>query len=326
VILVEGACPSEQVEIEIVKDNPRFLRARVHRIVKKGPARVEPRCEYFGVCGGCTLQHVSAEEQLASKQDAVKETIARIGGARPDFDPAWSGAPYGYRTRARFAIDAPAIGYRKRESREVVDVERCPILAPGAQKALDDLRSAEPDDGSREIEVVAPQPSDEFGPLSTLPGVFAQANAEGNRAMVAYVKELAAGAGRVLELYAGSGNFTRVLGPDVHAIEASTPATELAKRVGLNIENAPVEEALARVKARFDLVVLDPPRTGAEPAVLEHLLRLSAPRMVYVSCDPATFARDVKRLGAAYRLDRARVFDLYPQTAHVEVIGHLKDL
>ena len=75
----------------------------------------------------------------------------------------------------------------------------------------------------------------------------------------------------------------------------------------------------------FDLVVLDPPRTGTTPRIIEAIARFAPRRVVYVSCDPATFARDVRTFGErGIRLDQVRVFDLYPETAHVELIATLR--
>lgn len=337
VIFVQGACPEEQVRVEVVKDNKTFLRARVIEVIAAGASRVSPRCEHFGVCGGCTLQHVSAEAQRASKEAVVFETVARIGGIAepPKKDPTWSGAPYAYRSRARVAVTREAIGYRKLDSREVVDVETCPILTPAVQAELTALRrrgsepgdpqakrAASPASGAGSADLLRAYPGEaELGGAG--PGVFAQSNDEGNEAMVSHVRALAEGATKVLELYAGSGNFTRVLPGNVHAIESNAAATKLAQKRGLDIETADVERALRTAQPVYDLIVLDPPRTGATAKVLEQILRLRAARIIYVSCDPATFSRDVRTLSAAYRLDRLRAFDLYPQTSHVEVIGLL---
>jgi 23S rRNA (uracil1939-C5)-methyltransferase len=328
VVFIEGACPSEQVLVEIVKDNSRFLRARVVEVLEPSPARVSPPCPYYGVCGGCSLQHVSASEQLASKEAAVLETVSRIGGHRVALEPSWSGAEYGYRTRARIAVDryyprdpvaspkakrreevagSLSIGYRKKDSREIVDVERCAVLTESLNAELAQLRRSKPKFGEHE--------------LGAAKGIFSQSNDAGNEAMVAHIADLSQGSVRVLELYAGSGNFTRILPKDTRAVEQSAAAVRAAKERGIAIVEASVEEWIAREKPGYDLIVLDPPRIGASAEVIEHLLRLHPARIIYASCDPATFSRDAKKLGAAYRLDRLRVFDLYPQTAHVEIVG-----
>lgn len=187
---------------------------------------------------------------------------------------------------------------------------------------------------------------DERGPMLLAPSVFAQSNAAGNRAMVdeveAQVIELSRapdGTRRsltsIVELYSGSGNFTRrlaFLADRVRAFESSTEATALARRAvpeSVELGAASAEDALGRLVASrtaVDVLVVDPPRIGLSAEVIDGIVALEPRAIVYVSCDPATFARDVGRIQAKspLALDHLRVFDLYPHTAHVEVIGRLR--
>lgn len=160
------------------------------------------------------------------------------------------------------------------------------------------------------------------------PWDFAQASAAGNAALI----ELARGAlgkiadpaslGRqpkLLELYAGAGNLTRAFRADGWDVTASdvVPQAEPGFLIGA------ADEVLSRVIGPFDAIVLDPPRTGALDA-MTGILRHAPNTIVYVSCDPATLARDAGRLvEAGYRAERAWPIDLMPQTAHVEVVLRL---
>lgn len=288
-------------------------------------------------------------------------------------DPLWGGVEFGYRTRARLAVGkAGRLGYRRGSSHEVVPVEACPVLSPPldhARAALTQVLSRKPPAIREQVELTlvgnetralvqlprALQPyaaelvaagveladrapaldaADGLGPLTLTPEVFAQANHAGNRALVHAVRDWAGpGPLSILELYSGSGNFTRALLPVASrllALEADRRAAGLAKAhlTGpLEVRGKAVEVELARLSGgaeRFDLVVLDPPRTGLSGPAKEGLLALAAPRLLYVSCDPATFARDVGALATGgYRLTRLQAFDLYPQTGHLEVLGAL---
>jgi len=155
---------------------------------------------------------------------------------------------------------------------------------------------------------------------------FAQASTDGNRALIELVDQASRPRDRlrVLELHAGSGNLTRVLADgaaEVVAVDRSIPdpfplAGVRARRGDAAAETA----ALAAAGERFDLAVLDPPRTGDLTAV-RALAELGPGRIVYVSCDPATLARDADVLVAAgYRPQRAWPVDLMPQTAHLEIV------
>jgi 23S rRNA (uracil1939-C5)-methyltransferase len=157
-------------------------------------------------------------------------------------------------------------------------------------------------------------------------GDFAQASEAGNRALLEAVIEYAAKPQRVLELFAGQGNLTRALAPiagEVVAVERrGGPRWRHPSVAWRRGEAAAVVAELAEAGEKFDLVVLDPPRRGAVD-VIEPLLALRPDRIVYVSCDPATLARDVDALAAAYRPMRGRPLDLMPQTSQVEVVIEL---
>ncbi len=340
VVFVEGAAPSEEVRVEITRDNPRFLRAAVVEVLTPSAERVPPRCRHFAVeCGGCTLQHVTHASQVASKQAALLETLRRIGHldtAHLRIDTPWSGSPYGYRTRARFSVRDGKAGYQRRRSHEVFAATECPILAPPLEALLlggtrsagdvsvatDGVRALE---GAEVVEVASP-----FGPILVEPAVFGQANEAGNLAMLAHVDVLLSEEGRlasVLELYGGSGNFTRVLARHadrVTMVEATPRAVALARRILPEVElvEAAAEDA---PDGPFDLVLSDPPRAGMSAPALSRAAGAAGRALIYVSCDPATFARDAARLAErSLALDAIRLFDLYPQTAHCEVIGRFR--
>jgi 23S rRNA (uracil1939-C5)-methyltransferase len=152
---------------------------------------------------------------------------------------------------------------------------------------------------------------------------FAQASEAGNRALIDEVVAAVAPAPgmRVLELFAGSGNFTRPLLAAGAAVLASDVVAPFEKgsaewRIGR------AEDVVRRLAGeRFDAVLLDPPRTGAKDAV-SALSAIPAPRVIYVACDAATLARDLEILdGAGWSPRRARVLDLMPQTAHLEIVA-----
>jgi 23S rRNA (uracil1939-C5)-methyltransferase len=165
--------------------------------------------------------------------------------------------------------------------------------------------------------VIALEPGMRGGPWE-----FAQASAAGNAALVAVARAaLGPGPGRLLELYAGAGNFTRVFadaGWDVVPSDAARPASPPR-----GFELGPADAVLTRLGGPFDAIVLDPPRTGAKEATAG--IARHAPRtVIYISCDSATLARDAARLcDAGYRAERAWPIDVMPQTAHVEVVLRL---
>ena len=364
IVFVEGAVPEERVRAEVYEERPRFLRARVVEVLEPGPHRVEPPCPHFGRCGGCSLQHFEPEAQSAAKVEAAREAVRRLArGATDDavVDPAWSGPAYAYRARARLLVEGGRLGYRARRTHRLVEVERCPILVPALEASLPRLAAALPDDARGElpimaagdrvtawgegfagfepdaVELVPPgrglETTDAAGRAFAGPATFAQANPSGNDAMLETVGRWLPPSALALELYSGSGNFTRVLertSARVVAAEADADAVRLADRVRgaatslWRLDARRALERAARDALAPDLVLVDPPRAGLDRGVPDRLARLGPATIVYVSCDPGTFARDLARLGPrGYRVERLRFFDLYPQTPHVEVIGRL---
>jgi len=289
---------------------------------------------------------VSLEAQRAAKQaivaHALKAEVAPIETPGPAL---------GYRRRARLHLAGGRVGYRALRSHDVVDVPACPLFVPALGAALETLRPALATRtgeaqllvGDRGAPAIA-APGAKLGsvwvdlgdgegrPFRARADTFVQANEHANARLRALVSGALEGANRVLELFSGSGNFTRDLlaaGKDVVAIEASREAGELARENLAGLPGRlrsvahPVERALPFESGRFDAILVDPPRAGLDPKVPAQLTRLSE-RLVYVSCDPVTLGRDVQRLRAlGWTLERATPIDAWPQTFHVETVAVL---
>jgi 23S rRNA (uracil1939-C5)-methyltransferase len=162
---------------------------------------------------------------------------------------------------------------------------------------------------------------------------FLQVNREAAVLLEAHVAALAGDVAglRIVDAYCGVGfharRFARA-GATVVGIELDPQAVEEASRAapeGARFVEGPVEE-LIRAELPADLVVLNPPRAGVHAEVAGALGESPAPRVIYISCNPATLARDLKRMAGAYRLESVRAFDLFPQTAHVETVALLTRL
>lgn len=362
VTFVPRSAPGDRVRVRLVQETSSFARGELVEILTPSPSRVVSPCEYFVAgCGGCQWQHVDRAAQLAAKQALVASALRNLPGLAIEGvqDPA---PPYGWRRRARFHVAGGTLGLYAYGSRDVIAVGRCPQLEPPLDAALRVVASASPPDGEVAlvlghggkivvgverawrgaarlvgragiVGVIAGDAHHGETLLEIEPGLwggpwdFAQASATGNAALVATVRSaLGAGRGterRLLELHAGSGNFTRALvadGWDVLASDVAVPARPVA---GARFQLGAAERVLASAAGPFDAIVLDPPRTGARDAmagIADH----AAPVVVYVSCDPATLARDAARLvQRGYRADRAWPLDLMPQTSHVEVVLRL---
>ncbi|MHB0852447.1 23S rRNA (uracil(1939)-C(5))-methyltransferase RlmD [Stutzerimonas nitrititolerans] len=395
---IEGALAGEQVEARVLAARSQVVEARVERVLAGNAQRRAEPCPHARVCGGCTLQHLSAEDQLALKQRSLAEQLSRVAGVEPEQWAAPLTSPeFGYRRRARLAVrwDNKArrldVGFRASASQNIVSIEQCPVLVRPLQlllpallavlKALDKpqaighvelfsgtaeavlVRHTAPlsdfdrqrlvafaDEAGVQLWLQGEGPAAPLRPAQALgyrlaqwdlqlewrPGDFVQVNEPVNEAMVAQALDWLAPVqhARVLDLFCGLGNFALPLaraGAQVTGVEGVEEMVERARTNAVHngLENAhfyradlskPLAEAGWACEG-FHAVLLDPPRDGAWE-VVRQMATLGAERIVYVSCNPATLARDAAELvRQGYRLKRAGMLDMFPQTAHVEAMA-----
>lgn len=342
VVFCAFGAPGDALFVRPVEEHRSWIRAEIVRVVERSGERVEPRCRHFGTCGGCEWQHVSYAAQLRAKREIVEGALRRLGVAVEGPVPASS--EYGTRRRVRMHARGGRPGFFARGRQRVIAVSECPVMEP---RLWETIRAARPrEDGELSglagpsgvhlsgagVEVgAAPDLASAGDGRFVVPAtVFAQASAEGDRALGACVLEWAESRGRgVLELFAGAGNFTRLLVRAAGAVTAVEGDGKAFEWLGQNAPEAErVRDAAAAAVRRlavegraFDVCVLDPPRTGCRD-LLADLASVVRERIVYISCDPMTLGRDLERLrDLGFATVRARCFDLMPQTSHVETVA-----
>jgi 23S rRNA (uracil1939-C5)-methyltransferase len=323
-VFVPYVIDGETVSASITRERKKFLEAELESIVTASPDRVEPRCPYFGRCGGCVYQHIDYEHQLALKWRQVKETLRRIGGLEePPMRPFIpSPIEYEYRNRITVHVRDGVVGFFRRESNKLLDIERCPIALNEVNAQLAELRASRPRDGHYTLRA------------SASPRVFTQANDAVAAAMLDLVDRLLGLAtGTLIDAYCGAGFFSKrlrgrfgkVIGIDwdQHAIAvAREDANENETYVSADIE-AELGAALRSIEPPTDegnsAVIVDPPATGLSKAILETLIAHQPTQLIYVSCNPATLARDLAVLKKSFGIDSITPLDMFPQTAEIEV-------
>lgn len=351
VVFVRHALPGEQVVLAITEgtDGDRFWRGDAVEVLTASPDRVTAPCVYSGPggCGGCDFQHVELGAQRGLKAAVVAEQLRRLAGLDLTVEvEAVPGDDHGLRWRTRMQyVDlgqaddgGRRVGMRKHRSSEVVAIDDCLIAHPEAR---------EPGPGTLSETVSATTAAGPVGPhdFTVAADGFWQVHPGAPAALVGAVLDaLAPRAGEsVLDLYSGVGLFARFLGEAVGAdgrvasVEADRTASGharsnlaplLERGTGVEIVCGPVEKVLA-LRAQegpdsVDLVVLDPPRTGAKRVVVEQVVSRSPRAVAYVACDPAALARDVAIFAEhGYHLTSLRAFDLFPMTHHVECVALL---
>jgi 23S rRNA (uracil1939-C5)-methyltransferase len=352
-VFVPFSCPGDLARVRVTAARRAWARARIVDLLEPGPERVEPRCAVFGSCGGCAWQHLSYAAQLDAKAAILGDALRRIGGLEwgEPVPITPSPSPYAYRGRTRLRVQRGRVGYRRRRSHQLCVVSTCPVLHPALDARLGELAADPPRrDGEWEIalgtgavraSVLDGRPGERVflevarERLGTSPGVFAQSNALLLDALVGRVGAVAGDGSLLLELFAGAALFTLSLSKRFERVVALEGSPAAARDLRVNLQAAGREgvEVLERrleaagpelERLHPDLVLLDPPRTGLERDALEMLADLGAPRIAYLSCDPATLARDLARFGSrGYRLRQVEGFDLFPQTPHLEALALL---
>ena len=351
-VFVPYTIESEFVSAEIVREKKQFAEAELVEVKEASPHRVAPECPYFGRCGGCAYQHIEYEHQLAIKTQQVIGLLRRIGGIKdvPMHAIIPSPQQYGYRNRITVHVQDGVIGFFRRDSHHLIDIERCPISRDEVNQALRDLRGRNPRDGHYTLRA------------SAEPRVFSQTN----DAVATALRDLIVGLvppnqQLLIDAFCGAGffakalldKFERVIGIDwdkfaiaeakKNAIEKETyiagdvgvELTNLSRSGGLQsadksgIGILPMNaETSAGRRCHFGdrrslTLIVDPPATGLSPVTRKAIVDLAPGTLIYVSCNPATLARDLKDLCEKFAITSVTPLDMFPQTAEIEVAVHL---
>jgi len=352
VCFVSGALPGDTVRARIVRRSPRAAWAEVESVLTPSPYRESTQA--CAECpGACAWRAFAYPAQADWKRRIVADSLERIGGIQTEV--AWlEQAEYrlGYRTRAVFHGDGTTIGYFVPRTHMVVPMEACPLNHARLNDAFQRLQmpgirgdiqvAVNPEgqdimvflrDEAAALKEHFPQTNTRldrvrhqfmFDGVPVVNGVFSQSSLLLNRMLRAHTDACIGGAGSLLDLYCGNGNLSlhhagsaRVVSA-AHAGAAIRAAASLAP--GVYIEGEEAHMARLLKKQSWEVILLDPPRTGAR-ALVEALAAARAQKIVYVSCDPATLARDLRGIMAAgWSLTQATVVDMFPYTPHVETV------
>jgi 23S rRNA (uracil1939-C5)-methyltransferase len=328
-------------------------------IIEASPVRINAACALYGVCGGCHLQHIKYEAQLATKTAILTDCFAKIGHLHPPPIEVFSSPEYEYRNRMQLHKEATdrdngvILGLKGREG--IVAVRDCLIAESGIRSLLQ---------GGAKKNLSLPPDKDRFtvfskdglllneggkerGKIRLMnkeiqvdAGAFFQSNCVMLEKLLAVLLETASKADRFLpaaDIYAGVGTFAVFLSslfPKIDLVEENKRALSVA-RENLKGKDAAffacrdqdwVKEA-RRLKTSYSFITADPPRTGLAPRLAAWLAEAGPPLLAYVSCDPASLARDSRILtGGGYTLTSLIIFDFYPQTAHIESLAVFEKL
>jgi 23S rRNA (uracil1939-C5)-methyltransferase len=354
-VFVPYTIDGETITAEVVREKKQFAEGELVAIQEKSPHRVSPPCPYFGRCGGCAYQHIDYEHQVGIKWRQVRDVLRRIGKIpEPPLRPIIPSPDcYGYRNRITVHVQDGVIGFFRRESNRLIDIEACPISREEVNQELRRLRESAPRDGHYTLRA------------SAGPRVFSQTNDTVGEALRQLVVGLIAPNQELLiDAFCGSGffakalveKFNRIIGIDwdQFAIEEARK-TASGKEIYIAGDVEAVLVAAAHPRSQQDFgnpdriaipestkqpqadsvpwplgsmagatLIVDPPAIGLTNGIRKSIIDIAPDAVIYVSCNPATLARDLNDLAQAFDIVSITPLDMFPQTAEIEAVAHLK--
>ena len=397
VFFVKNALPGEDVEIEVLKENKKFSFAKATKIKAKSSDRVEPLCPYFGICGGCQLQHMDYEKQLEFKQNLVKSTLKKVGEIEVEVQTTIpSDEIYFYRNKSAFPFGFNEnnlyIGMFEENSHNIVSISECKIAKSGINKILQTSKEFFNINKNKNIKYLVIRNinqnylitlvvrsknikleayiaklkelninfslninvnkndnlifsnqfqnifgenilrQEEFGLKVTINSAsFLQINDSVKKKLYEFVLSEIEKGEDVVDAYCGAGLLSGIIARKANHVygveiskEAIKSANKLCEENGLkNLTficgdcKDEIPKLLKNVEDNF-VLVLDPPRAGCNNLVLQSALDTGPSKVVYISCNPITLAKDLKVLSLKYEIEKVQPFDMFPQTSNVE--------
>lgn len=352
---VQGALPSEKVIAKITESKRDYTKAETLEVLVPHSLRVAPRCPYYGQCGGCSLQHADFSLQKSMAEESIRDTFRRFAREElPENFVIHSGNSWEYRNRIRVQKNRENVwGFRAKKSHQILPVApTCPILVP---KLREFLKSPEAlaiqaqelqvfENGNGEISYYYNGMSNqEFSEKSESvveiagkkihsdASVFFQSNLGLLPVLVKRVLEEAGEGSLLVDLFSGVGFFATILEDSFEKIVAVERDSGCLRHAVKNLKNSaefittPAEDWLQEnMVSKNATLIVDPPRTGLPQSAVEVLLKSSLLRLIYVSCNPVTLARDLKLFkSGGFSLDSLEGFAFYPQTPHLEMLAVL---
>ncbi|WP_085765214.1 class I SAM-dependent RNA methyltransferase [Brachyspira hyodysenteriae] len=373
VIFIPHSVEGDILDITITKESKKFSYASINKIIESSQFRINPKCKYAGICGGCLFNHIEYNKQLDTKKNVVLNAIRNI-----DFNNDIKmiyGENINYRLRVNMIADNGRIGFYRFKSNDFVNIDECVILKESLFDKIKNFASENNITGNiysienNNNEALADIELNKKINIRCFEKYFKGITVKHNKNIKSYgsdtilyktkygnipighktffqsnlyllddfqynvIKYLSDNDSSIVELYAGSGFFTSALENKIKsfnnhykfiASEINKDSVLIANKYDLKIKNEDALITLKNIDYDIDALILDPPREGMNKNVVEEIIRIKPKKIIYVSCDPMTFARDINLLKEYYNLSDLNIIDMFADTYHIELISFLE--
>lgn len=331
VVFIPFAAPGDELLVQITIDKKSFSKAKIIEILKPSDQRVEPPCPVFGRCGGCDWQHIDYPSQLYWKEENLRQTLAKIAKIQ-NLDLIKPIVPstdqLGYRNRIQLQVDKKGFHYFSKGSHHPVHINECLL----AGKEINSLLREKPPLSAGKVEIAKTANGPQFfkvGKNSETELGFRQVNDTQNQFLVEQCLRVIdeKNISRFYDLYCGQGNWAISINkkrPQIEGVGIDINPINIEKAKAfetstLKFLEGSVEKLFPLQSQTADLVILDPPRAGCDSSVFESLKQKRPTFLIYISCHPATLARDIYTLSqSGWRPTEIVPVDMFPQSAHLE--------
>ena len=343
ICFVENSLPNELVEIEIIKEKAKYLEAKVINYIEVSKDRIDPLCPYYDKCGGCNLRHLDYQKENIWKEEKVQAILKHIGNIDIKVNNIIYGNESNYRNKVTLHNSNNRIGYYSKGTNDILEIDECLLLDNKINEVIKNIKSTD-----KEIIIRTSNDSEDIiindnKRIITNIGSkkyylsrdsFFQINRFITKDLFDIIrKSINKKYHTCLDLYCGTGTIgiyiadlvNKVIGIDNNKSNINDANDNIKLNNINNIEFicSNVEDKIEEF-TNIDLIIVDPPRSGLDSKTKKYLEKINPERIIYVSCDPITLARDLKDLNNNYNVLEVTPVNMFPRTYHCETIAVLE--
>ncbi|MCI8330839.1 MAG: class I SAM-dependent RNA methyltransferase [Bacilli bacterium] len=338
ITFVKNALPEETVEIEITKIRKKYNQAEVKKYIKTSPKRVEPTCPYYMECGGCDIMHMDYKSQIEYKKEKITNILKKYTNNEIEPIIIESNKNLNYRNKITLHYKNEKLGYMKENTNEIIEIEKCQLAMDKINEAIkknknvkEELIIRENTEGKIITNINKEKMIEKINEYKFQVDTdsFFQVNHYICGKIFEIVEENIKENATCLDLYSGVGTLSIVASKKAkyvysieineHSYKNALENLKLNKKSNIKFILGDVQKEIKNITEKIDIIITDPPRKGINENTIKIIEELEPNKIIYISCDPMTLARDINTL-KKYKISKLYILDMFPNTHHVECV------